>query len=391
MEEKDKFAHLAKREKITFIHRINKGRKKIKINSKTVIYGSLIIFLLILFIIIITLYIENKRLYQNIIKGQNKKISISINTMNNGKKITIANKLFQYQNNENENYNYSNMIHVAYSLDNQLIYPTLVSMISGLENFNNNNSVLVYHLLFSHDFNTSKIEIFESLKENYKVIIKYYVIPNIFSYSRISTPGTDCVYYKILLSLLLPHLHRILYLDEDTLIRKDISEIYNSPFNDNYVLGFPLYMSYTMDKYGTNDTHYINDGCILFNIDKIRKDQKDLDLLQFTIKNNTDSKFREQNSINSIFFPKIGNLPLKYGIYMRNNKTTYENDKEGYEAVDDPVLVHFSCCQPKVWINGTKNQFKNDEICIRYQKEFYYYANKTQYYSEIYNSLFYPK
>ena len=67
------------------------------------------------------------------------------------------------------------------------------------------------------------------------------------------------------------------------------------------------------------------------------------------------------------------------------------NLTEGYEAVADPSIVHFSCCWPKVWAQGTKNLFKENEICERYQKEFYYYARKTLYYSEIYNSLFFQK
>ena len=44
-------------------------------------------------------------------------------------------------------------IHISYSLDNNLIYPTLVSMISGLEN--NDNNYIQYHLLLSHDFKKS--------------------------------------------------------------------------------------------------------------------------------------------------------------------------------------------------------------------------------------------
>ena len=67
------------------------------------------------------------------------------------------------------------------------------------------------------------------------------------------------------------------------------------------------------------------------------------------------------------------------------------NMTEAYEALDDPGLVHFSCCWPKVWTKGSKNLFRNDDICLKYQKEFYYYAKKTQYYSEIYNSLYNPK
>ena len=145
-------------------------------------------------------------------------------------------------------------------------------MVSGLENFNDNNnsSLLVYHLLLSHDFNTSKVEIFETLKKNYIVKINYYVIPHIFSYSRTWTDGTDCVYYKIILPIMFPDLKRIIYIDGDTLIRKDISEMYNAPFNDNYILGFPFYMTYFMDTYRINATNYINGGCLLFNIEKIR-------------------------------------------------------------------------------------------------------------------------
>ena len=57
----------------------------------------------------------------------------------------------------------------------------------------------------------------------------------------------------------------------------------------------------------------------------------------------------------------------------------------------DPALVHFSCCWPKVWTNGTKNLFRSKKVCLRYQKEFYYYVNKTRFFNEIYNKLFFRK
>ena len=37
------------------------------------------------------------------------------------------------------------------------------------------------------------------------------------------------------------------------------------------------------------------------------------------------------------------------------------NSTEGEEAIKDPSIVHFSCCWPKVWTNGTKNLFKSKE------------------------------
>ena len=64
------------------------------------------------------------------------------------------------------------------------IYLTLISIISALENNNKDKNILVYYLLLSHDFNTSKINIFESLKENYELRLNYYIIPNIFKYNK---------------------------------------------------------------------------------------------------------------------------------------------------------------------------------------------------------------
>ena len=66
-------------------------------------------------------------------------------------------------------------------LDNNLIYPTLVLMISALENCDTNKNILVYYLLISHDFNITDLNIIEFLKDKYPVIINYYKIPLYFN------------------------------------------------------------------------------------------------------------------------------------------------------------------------------------------------------------------
>ena len=394
MEENDNLNMKMKTKILTSVHIINKRQRNTKRN-KIILYNFLSIIFLFLLVLILIFILENKK-----IKNQEKKekqISEVDNNTINGDNIYISKNLFQYKVEDFSNTDLK-PIHISYSLDNKLIFPTLISMLSGLENKYKDKNIIIYHLLLSHDFIPSKVEIFETLKKNYEVKINYYIIPTIFSSLNSWTNGTDCVYYKVLLPIMFPNLKRIIYLDGDTLIRKDISEMYNYPFGENYILGFPFYMAYIMDKYEINATHYINGGCLLFNIEKIRKDKKDVDLLQFTIKNNSILDFREQDSINYIFYPNIGFLPLKYGIYMIGSEKTFKslsektrsplNLTEGYEAVKDPSIVHFSCCWPKIWTEGTKNLFNEDKICQRYQKEFYDYAKKTEYYSEIFNSLF---
>ena len=385
--------------KLKDIIKINKKfniNKRIYLSSYINILSFIFIFVFLIFIIIILLK-ENKNLKiidnnidENILKNIKKQI---------GRNYTIIKRLFNYKEDNLENIT-KNQIHIAFSLDNKLVYPTFVSMASGLENNDQNKNIIIYHLLLSYNFNKSNIEIFESLKEKYDVRINYFIIPNLFSFTKTWTSGTNCIYFKVLLPLMFPDLKRIIHLDGDTLIRKDLYEMYNYPFNDNYILGFPFYMPDVMDKFGMNATHYITVGCILYNIEKIYNDKKDVDLLKFTIKNNSQLYFPEQDAINYIFFPNVGFLPLKYGIYMIASNAFRSiisrtrspvNLTEGYEAVHDPSVIHFSCCWPKVWTNGTKNLFRDKDICLRYQKEFYYYANKTKYSSIIYDSLFYNK
>ena len=145
-----------------------------------------------------------------------------------------------------------------------------------------------------------------------------------------------------------------------------------------------------------NATIYINGGVLLFNIEKIRKDNKDIQLIKFTFENNADLWFLEQDSINVVFFQKVGLLPLKFGIYLYGNMKTFENSYEKRlriklnkdelkKAIDDPSLVHLACCNPKVWNKFSRNDMGVNEICERFRNSFYYYANKTSYYNEIYN------
>ena len=371
--------------------KIKMKRKKNIMNWKFILSIITIIIFVLFFIIIIYLAEENTDL-KNIINNKNNFIRLN----------SFDNNYFSNVIDYNDNISLSkNLIHVSYSLDSKLVYPTYISMVSGLENCKEEN-LLVFHLLLSYDFNKSEIPFFETLKEKYQVKIYYYIIPNMFGNMKKWTAGTDCVYYKILLPFMFPDLERIIYLDGDTLIRKDIYEMYNYPFNGSYILGFPFYMGHIMKRYGIKKPeHYINGGCLLFNIKKIRKDKKDLDLLYETIKRWYKWGFLEQDSINYVFYPNVGFLPLKYGIYMIGNKATMKslsrytytklNLTEGYEAVRDPAVVHFSCCWPKVWVNGTKNLFGSKKVCLRYQNEFYYYVNKTKYFRDIYNKLFFRK
>jgi lipopolysaccharide biosynthesis glycosyltransferase len=313
----------------------------------------------------------------------------------NNKKIKERLFLFKEDKNNSKDTN-KFKIHIVMSIDNNGIYISLVSMTSALENNNKEKNILIYHLLLSHDFNKKKIEYFESLKEKYDFRINYYNISNIFNkYKKWRYSST--IYFKLLIPLIFPDYERIIFLDADTLIFKDISEMFNLPFNDNYVLGYPFHTPWMVTINGKHPKIYINSGVLLININKIRKDYKDIELIQFTLKNSEKLFFPEQDGMNYIFHEKIGLLPLKYGIYLYGNITEYQKEysyklnikldlKELEKAIEDPSIVHLCCCNPKVWYNSTKHENHFHHICKRFQNEFYFYANKTKFYDTIYNN-----
>ena len=324
-------------------------------------------------------------------------ILLKKNYNKNENKNIIKGRLFLYKEDENNSKETNkNKISIVMTSDDYGLYPTLVSMASALENNNKKENILIYHLLLSHDFNMEYIEYFESLKENYDFRINYYQIPNnIFNNVR-RWKKTYTVYFKLLIPIIFPDFERVIYLDSDTLIFKDLSEMFNLPFNNNYILGYPFHTPWMVTINHKHPKIYINAGVLLININKIRRDNKDFELIDFTRKYTKRLFFLEQDGINFVYYKKMGLLPLKYGVYLYGNITDFKKKylyklkikidlNELKKAIDDPSIVHLCCCNPKVWYRKTKHENKFNHICKRYQREFYFYANKTKYYNNIYN------
>ena len=341
----------------------------------------------IYFYLLIILIISQNLLINNLIKI--KKINLNKN----------LSKIFLYKEDKKIILNNINIINICMALDNNIIYPTLVSMTSALENNNNKKNLLVYHLLLSDNFKKENIQIFESLKRNYPVKINYYIIPNIFVSFKRWNHGTYCHYYKLIIPMIFPYLQRILYLDCDTLIFKDLSKMYNLNFNNNFILAAQATDKYIITKFNAKIKLIVNAGVILFNIEKIRKYNKDIELLYYTMKNCRKYRYPEQDSLNIIFNPHIGIFPYEWGMRIIDSLSIYKKYcepayikkypiNEIINAISKPGLVHLAYCYPKVYYKITKYKFEDDSICYRYQKLFYFYAKKTKYFSKIYDNLY---
>lgn len=299
-------------------------------------------------------------------------------------------KTFLFKEDKNiYNLNNKKPINISLSLDNSHIYPSLVVMTSALENNDKDNHILIFYLLLSNKFDDNNLEIFESLKSKYDVRINYYYMINYFDGLR-RWKGSNAIYYKLFIPILFPYIERMIHLDGDTIVFKDLWEMFNLPFNDNYFLAQPTRKDVFKDKILKQNT--INAGVMLFNIKKLREDNKDFELIHYLFV----KRFTEQILMGYVCLPKIGYLPFKYGIFfigdiktyvshVENNMIQRVNLTEVSEAMKDPTIVHEVFCCPKHWKKRTKTCFEKSHWCKTYQKIFYFYANKTNYYKQIYN------
>lgn len=292
-------------------------------------------------------------------------------------------------------------IHIMVNLDDKYVYPLIVSITSSLTNAKKNETILVYHVLCSKNLQKKNLYKLKSLilmfPSNLEMI--FYNMGDAFikyKYQKYS----QVTYYRLISPIFIP-LDRIIYIDCDVLIFKDLFEMYQTPFENNYVLGFLDILSGAIDYLGLPSEKYINAGVLLINLEKIRNDNKHFELL-YMAQYHKKLKHQDQTVINYILYPKIGLLPFKFGlfnfpsefdvkyIYLRNIKQKL-NVTELIEALNDPSIMHFVLCYPKIWSKNTKyNGFstRNGTIyktssCKNFHKIWIQYAKKTLFYKEI--------
>jgi len=300
---------------------------------------------------------------------------------------TIRNKLFHQK------------ISIAYSLDNSYTYPTLVSMISILENASRYTFYTFYLLVEKNKFKKQNKKKFLNLEKKYdsfKVIIIEITNENLSNVNTNRYPITT--YYRLLLAKLIPNLNRIIYLDGDTLVFTDLTEMYNLDMNNNIILGF-VDNSYNKAKnFGIKTYKYITCGVLLINLKKMREENILQKFLDFIDNNKKRLAQEDQTVINVVLHKRIDLLPPKFGMWDFLNKEqaiahNYFNDKKlGIQAYsnDDilkgwrqPSILHY-VMEKKPW----KKKFKFNASRF-FNEKWWEYAKKSEEYENILKNVKY--
>lgn len=293
------------------------------------------------------------------------------------------------QNNYFDN-NKINYINVAYSFDNDYHYICHVSMKSIMLSQKNNTFIKFYILVSSKFVNKQKNIIDKVCEEHNNCIIKYVSMNNDFKEFNISGlfKWSTAMFYRLKLQNILPQEKKILYLDCDTLIYKDLTEIYNYNIEDKYYTG--MLEGRTLEDYGVKLNNFINTGVLLVNLENLRKDNVFPKIKEFLNKYNNKLLFPDQDTINGVCHEKNGYFPPKYvvwGFCAYNLIKNYINSllikvdlNKVIKAYKDPYIYHLMGYNGKPW-NGITNDF--GLVCYDQISRFYELARKTSYYYEI--------
>jgi len=271
------------------------------------------------------------------------------------------------------------------------IYPTLVSMISILENSSRYTSYIFYLLVEKNLFKKENIKKFMNLEEKYnscKIIIFELTNENLLNARTKRYPIS--AYYRLLLAKLILDIKRIIYLDGDTLVFTDLSKMINLDMKNNIILGF-VDDSYKKARiFGIKTYKYITSGVLLIDLEKMRKENISQKFFDF-IRNNKKKLIQEdQTVINIVLHGRIDLLPPKFGVWnfvnIKNviHHNHYKNKKLGIQAYDDreilegwrhPSIIHFVMGKP--WRDAL---FKSNK---HFHQKWWEYAKKSDEYENI--------
>ena len=349
----------------------------------------------------IKLEIEELQKFYNVTKGRINNI-FSFRTKNGNSICMIRSKLLKDIKDNNLNFknisdliyylnsiNYPQLNYISIALCPDNYYTTLayISMLSIL----NNKAYYTYisfYIIVPKNFSKKNIYLLKSLYDQYDLFnITFINMDDRYDKAFISAHISTQTYYRCSIAELLPYLNKIIYLDVDVIVYKDLTKLYNLNFNGKIILG-QIGVANRSPKTGF---YKINNGVLLLNLKEMRKikfEQKVLNILNKGYK----FSFHDQTLINRYFYKYISIFPPEYHTRpFKNYKEVIDyNQKSGNLYDKDfffftwkyPTIRHFLGYYKPIYNNINNIEMEDWWYFARISK---YFIKKSKNLSDIFN------
>lgn len=270
-----------------------------------------------------------------------------------------------------------NKVNVCFIADDNYIMQTSVAITSILMNKDKKSKYEVY--ILCSNISSDNIKKLKKLNTaNFKInIIKLRANKELAQYRIKDIPATPAAIYKFSIPNILPDLDKVIYLDGDTIVKKDLYELYKKDIHNAYVgvvkeaggLAKTLYRLCT-----TKNVFYFNSGVMLMNLKLMRSQDISEKLIDY--RKNGYNELMDQDALNAILKNHTAELPFAYNTqlmfaYIQDN---LEKLKKYYKfnnriqntknILDDAIIIHYS---------GKKKPWKNYDGYEHDLWEYYYY------------------
>lgn len=233
----------------------------------------------------------------------------------------------------------SNYFHVAYVTDNRYAMPTHISILSLLENKKADVRYFIHvigeHLSEKHKEYLSKLDS-SSCVIDYLEADESFYSKMIGKSTRKNTYISDCAMQKFALPQLLGDVDKVLYLDGDTIINNDVSELFSLDISAYYVAAVDCVASCPI---GLDFKQYFNSGVMLLNLKRMRKEHITEKLIAY--KMNCLNFYMDQDAFNAVFLGHVLFISAIYNMFVhefmvlnfdmyndRYFKADYKNEQE---------------------------------------------------------------
>lgn len=255
-------------------------------------------------------------------------------------------------------------IQLALISDDNYVVPTTVALRSIIDSKATGRELEI-HIIASGLSPDSKRQ-FLQFESNEVKITLIERDPTVFKELHTFKDGSVCVasisaLFKFVLPQLLPDHDKVLYLDGDLIVKKDLGEIYDLELGENYAAVVPdSGQIYYKHAYVRRVKKYFNSGVMLLNLKEMRKRQL-AEILVRTKKELTDSNLMDQNVFNVVFDGHIKYLPIKWNFMpvsleraaekwaLKDINELFDTDyKSVRDLFDNAAIIHYSS-KDKPW------------------------------------------
>jgi len=181
---------------------------------------------------------------------------------------------------------------------------------------------------------------------------------------------TLTIYFRLFIPVMFPEYDKAIYLDSDTVVLGDISELYRSRLDnqllaavtDYSIIDVPPLAKYIQFGVGLDKYHYINSGVLLMNLDRLRKIHFERQFLELMNTYHFDCLAPDQDYLNVICRGQIRYLPANWNTMPADSR----------QMIPDPQIIHYNLFT-KPW------HYEN----VTYQEYFWQYAKDSAFYPQI--------